>query len=788
MWKNRLPLLQLTKDTKWRYPSFAVLFLVLPQAQARFLNPGETESISPSPTVESWQISPNATLTVNGAQTLDITIEGGTLNVNGGQTRQIEAANGGTVNLDGATVTGTEGFTTLTLANSNANISNSTVSGLQFGLQAVRFTSTETGSLVTLLDSTVQGTSGGAVVTAFSTLNLSNTTIEGTGASSFGLGLLGGQANASAGSKIIGGLNGVTFQPDGDNEQVSKLVLDNSSVEGKTGSAIIADLENNPLGPLIIEARNGSTLKGGNGTILEVAGGAAVNFTVDNSSLQGNVDVESGSPTNVLLRNNASLTGDLLNVADLRLDNQSAFNGNFKGDPAGSARVVLDNGSVFTGGVENVTDFAINHSTWVMTGSNTVNNLTLAGGTVDLAPGPTFYKLDVVNLSGNGTFSMATDFGSRQTDFLNVTGTATGTHELSVSATGSKPADDQPIQVVKVASGDARFSLRNAVDAGAFTYKLFEDDNGWFLRPDAQVSTSTQSVLAIANTAPTIIYAENTLLNTRMGDRRLTGAKPGLWTRTYGNRYSVENAYGDGYSQTQQGLVIGADTALGDSDWLVGGMVGYSKTSLDLKRGSSGTVDSYSVGAYATKFDAQSGFYVDAVTKINRFDNDLKVSMSDGVRTRGGYDNYGLSGSLEVGKQSEFGNGFFWAPFAQVSAAVVSGDHYTLDNGLDVDSELTRSLVAKGGLYAGREIDLGNGQKLQPRLRVAVGHEFIKNNEVSVNDSNFNNDSSTTSVEWAGGVNWALPRGVQLFVEGGSSRSKTVNQDYNVSAGFSVNF
>ncbi|MFJ7796196.1 autotransporter outer membrane beta-barrel domain-containing protein [Pseudomonas sp. NPDC096950] len=780
--------MQLTKDTKWRYPSFAVLFLVLPQAQARFLNPGETESISPSPAVESWQISPDATLTVNGAQTLDITIEGGTLNVNGGQTRQIEAANGGTVNLDGATVTGTDGFTTLTLANSNANISNSTVSGLQFGLQAVRFTSTETGSQVTLLDSTVQGTSGGAVVTAFSTLNLSNTTIEGTGASSFGLGLLGGQANASAGSKIIGGLNGVTFQPDGDNEQVSKLVLDNSSVEGKTGSAIIADLENNPLGSLIIEARNGSTLKGGNGTILEVAGGAAVNFTVDNSSLQGNVDVESGSPTNVLLRNNASLTGDLLNVADLRLDNQSAFNGNFNGDPAGSARVVLDNGSVFTGGVENVTDFAINHSTWVMTGSNTVNNLTLAGGTVDLAPGPTFYKLDVVNLSGNGTFSMATDFGSRQTDFLNVTGTATGTHELLVSATGSKPADDQPIQVVKVASGDARFSLRNAVDAGAFTYKLFEDDNGWFLRPDAQVSTSTQSVLAIANTAPTIIYAENTLLNTRMGDRRLTGAKPGLWTRTYGNRYSVENAYGDGYSQTQQGLVIGADTALGDSDWLVGGMVGYSKTSLDLKRGSSGTVDSYSVGAYATKFDAQSGFYVDAVTKINRFDNDLKVSMSDGVRTRGGYDNYGLSGSLEIGKQSEFGNGFFWAPFAQVSAAVVSGDHYTLDNGLDVDSELTRSLVAKGGLYAGREIDLGNGQKLQPRLRVAVGHEFIKNNEVSVNDSNFNNDSSTTSVEWAGGVNWALPRGVQLFVEGGSSRSKTVNQDYNVSAGFSVNF
>jgi outer membrane autotransporter protein len=159
--------------------------------------------------------------------------------------------------------------------------------------------------------------------------------------------------------------------------------------------------------------------------------------------------------------------------------------------------------------------------------------------------------------------------------------------------------------------------------------------------------------------------------------------------------------------------------------------------------------------------------------------------MSDGVRTKGDYDNYGLSGSLEVGKQNELGGGYFWAPFAQIAAAVVPGEDYTLDNGLDVNSELTRSLAVKGGTYVGSEIDLGNGQKLQPRLRLALGHEFIKNNQVDVNDSRFNNDASTTSVEVAAGLNWALPHGVQLFAEAGTSQSKTVSQDYNVSTGIS---
>ena len=78
------------KKSQW-YSSLALSVLVLPYAQARTLNSGETETITSSSPVESWQVAVDSVLNVNGATTQDITMEGGTLNTNGGVTAQIDA-------------------------------------------------------------------------------------------------------------------------------------------------------------------------------------------------------------------------------------------------------------------------------------------------------------------------------------------------------------------------------------------------------------------------------------------------------------------------------------------------------------------------------------------------------------------------------------------------------------------------------------------------------------------------------------------------------------------------
>lgn len=130
--------------------------------------------------------------------------------------------------------------------------------------------------------------------------------------------------------------------------------------------------------------------------------------------------------------------------------------------------------------------------------------------------------------------------------------------------------------MANIAGRDAQFDLKNGqVDLGALAYKLVREGEGIFLRTDGTTpSTGSQTALAIAGTAPTVIYSEMTTLNTRLGDRRMAGTQPrsrsvaaldsnnqnatsGLWIRTHANQYNVKNAYGDGYKQNQTGVSLG---------------------------------------------------------------------------------------------------------------------------------------------------------------------------------------------------------------------------------------
>lgn len=750
----------------WKLTSIALL-LVSTQAQARNLLPGETETITGPNTPESWGLASGSRLTVNNGQTLGIFATGASLEVNTGTTAEISAHNGSNVALNNALVSTTGFNPALELVNSTATIIDSTLTAEDAALQLVYDVNNPIGSTATVTGSTLQGGTAGALGTSSSILNFTDSTVQGTNANGVGLDLRGAQATATGDTRIIGGLNGVLFQSDGPLNTPGSLSLDNSSVQGISGAAIRVDLANAAATPVTINVLNGSTLSGGNGNILEVGGGATANLTVDQSTLSGDVVVEDGSTASVRLQNGSSLLGNLINVSTLTINNTAQ---------------------------------------WVMTGSNQLNDLSLNGGSVRMGGDQDFYRLDVVNLSGNGSFFMASDLSNGSTDFLNVTGTATGNHQLLVAATGQDPVTPDPLQIGNVAAGDATFSLPNdKVDAGAYTYRLVKEGEGLFLRPDKTTpSTGSKAALAIAGTAPTVLYAEMTTLNTRMGDRRLNSSQPmafangasqasktGMWIRAYGNKYNVANAYGDGYTQSQQGLSIGADAPLpfGDGQWLLGGFGGYSTTKINLKSDSKGEIDSVYLGGYLTWYDAETGYYVDTVAKLNQFDNTANLTLSDGTRTKGDYKNLGLSGSVEVGKHIALQDGFFIEPSAQLNAAVVQGKNYRLDNGLHVKNDETRSLLGKFGIAVGREITLDSGSKLQPRIRTAVSHEFIKSNRVQVNDNDFNNDLSTTSIELVGGVNWALAdKKWQVYGELSTSKGKTVSQEVGGSVGVSYSF
>ncbi|POA30886.1 MULTISPECIES: autotransporter outer membrane beta-barrel domain-containing protein [unclassified Pseudomonas] len=718
--------------------SLALLSLIAPYASAQRLD-GTSLTISAPGVTQDWQLYSNAVLTVDGVSTFDIRAIQSTLNVNSGTTQQISASLGSTVNLVNTTVNAADGQNGVVLVNSVATISDSTINSNRLGIRIARNTTTNTGSTATVTGSTITGGTGGAWVTGLSALNLSNSTLQGTDATSYGLRLTNGSVTASNGSRIIGGQYGVSFTLDTTVDQPGTLVLHKSSAESRTGSAILVDYAGKDSAPTQIDILNGSTLKGGNGIILDVTGKALVNMNVGNSALNGIVQVAGNSTANLNFKQ-GSLTGDVI------------------AESGSTANVQLQQGSLLTGRLENVAALGIDHqSEWAMTGNSQVGDLHTEGTVRFGADHGTDYKqLDVTNLSGDGLFLMRTHFTTGETDLLNAD-YATGDHRLLISSSGVDPASGQRIIVVRIQDGDAQFKLANAdstVDLGTYSYGLTQDTTGknWFLDPSKRtVSPSTRVVSALFGAPLTVLYGEDASLRTRMGEVRFNPGKSGGWSRAFGSKYNVNGDYDNSYRQMQQGFALGVDTALGDGPLLLGVMAGYSQSDLALNHGSSATVDSYFLGGYLTWL-GELGYYVDSTLKLNRLENKADVAMSDGAKSKGDYGNTAVSASVEAGRKIELRNGYFIEPSTRWSTAYIQGKNYGLDNGMEVEGDGTYSLLGKVGVTVGRELQMKNGSTLQPYVRAALAHEFSKSNKYKVNETAFNHDISGSRVEVGAGV------------------------------------
>jgi outer membrane autotransporter protein len=723
----------------------------------------------------SATIVDNTTLDIDSsaASTDYLVRNNGVLNASGANTRSITAQSGSLLNLNGATIVGNNGGDGVTVTSSQATIDQTTVTSDEIGLAVNRSSVAAGGSKVTVSNSQVSGQLIGSQVTGLSSLSLSNTQIMGAASDGIGVNILGGEVSASARTTITGQATGVRMVNDAANVGGPTLSLDNSTVQGVSGSAILVDRGTQAT----IVVSNGSSVLAGNGRLLDVQGSSTASMTVADSTLNGNISVADNSTANLVF-DQGRITGDVLV------------------DGSSTATVTLDNLSQFTGRLDNVDSVNVNsNSNWTLTGNDSIGALGMNGGTVTFgaqgAPG-TYYTLNVGSLSGNGTFAMKGDFASGEHDFLNVIGASAGDFALAVAASGLDAASPQALTLVRTGTLDgANFTLAGdqRVDVGTWSYSLAsrEIEGGakeWFLDPTTEViSPGARSVLALFNTAPTVWYGELSSLRSRMGELRFNGGQAGGWIRTYGNKYNVADGSGVGYQQTQQGLSLGADARLGESQVLVGVLAGTSESDLDLDRGTSGTVKSYYVGSYVTWLDSDTGYYFDGVLKFNRFRNESKVNLSDGSRTKGDYDNWGVGGSAEFGRHIKLANDYFVEPFAQLSAVQIQGKHYTLDNDMDADGDRMRSLLGKAGATFGRNFGFGNGAVAQPYVRAAVAHEFASNNEVKVNNNVFNNDLSGSRAEFGAGVAVAMSERWQVHADLDYAKGEHIEQPYGVNLG-----
>ncbi|YCK88462.1 autotransporter outer membrane beta-barrel domain-containing protein [Pseudomonas sp. D4-18] len=637
---------------------------------------------------------------------------------------------------------------------SDLQIADSTISNDGNGIAVL----VDAGSTATIVDSQLTAPRSGLHVTGGSA-TLSNTTVSGGtfGKYDWGMGIFGGVGNVLAGSYVNGSVNGVSMQftaPTSGEADTShgRLYVNGSVIEGTEGAAIKVEAPGGKPYEADIEIANHSTLRTGNGNLLESVETTKTRFTVDNSVLSGNLVADDVSILNVILQNNAQLTGDIINSNTLAINSGAQ---------------------------------------WQMIGDHAVKSLSMDGGGVRFSEAG-FHTLLLGELSGSGTFGMRVDLDQGVGDLLKVDGEANGDFGLRVRNTGVEVVspDMQPLKIVHTEGGDAQFSLIGGrVDLGAYSYLLEQQGNDWFIVGDGRTtSPSTNTALALYNAAPSIWKSELSTLRTRMGEIR-NGGTSGGWMRAYGNRLNATTGDGIDYRQQTSGLSLGADAPVDVSSGqlLFGVLGGYSKSDLDLSHGTKGEVNSYYVGAYGTWL-LEDGYYLDAVLKLNRFRNKADVAMSDASKAKGDYTNTGIGGSLEFGRHIKLADDYFLEPFAQLSTVVIQGEDYRLNNGLEAKNQHTRSVLGKVGTSAGRNIPLKDGGVLQPYVRVAMAQEFSRNNDVQVNDNRFDNSLFGTRAELGAGVSVSLSERVQVHADFDYMKGKRVEQPWGANVGLRFAF
>jgi len=639
----------------------------------------------------------------------------------------------------------------------NATVGNDKGSGLVLLLTKTDLLSPSTAHIT---DSSITGKNYGMAVGTTGEAWLVNSTVrgmneDGTPASG-GMRLSGGAAHVMGNSHISGDVDGVYIVNGASNiiEQDNHLEIDQSSVNGGTGAAIKVNRLKAGAQPTVAEVTvsNGSTLSSGSGLLVDILGGSTANVEVNNSILTGNFVADDTSTLNTVLRNHGQLNGNIVNGDSVIIDSSGR---------------------------------------WQFAADNRVKSLALDGGSVGFT-GEGFHSLSLGQLSGRGVYDMRINLDNGTGDLLSVNGEATGRYRLRVQNTGLEavPAEFDPLRVVHTESGDAEFGLVGGrADLGVYSYGLERQGTDWFIVGEGkEISPSTQSALALFNTAPTVWNSELTTLRSRMGEVR-GQAQGGGWMRTYGSRFNASLDSGVDYSQKQQGLSFGADAPVpvGNGQLLLGLMGGYSKSDLDIGRGTSGEVDSYYVGAYGTWL-SEGGYYVDGVLKLNQFHNESKVAMSDGTKAKGDYSSKAVGGSLEVGKHITLSDAYFVEPFAQVSSVWIDGSSYTLDNGMQARTRQTQSVLGKVGSTVGRSFAMKDGGVVKPYARLALAQEFSRSNDVSVNGQRFDNDLFGSRAELGAGVSVSLSEHLQVHADFDYMKGEHVEQPWGANVGLRLAF
>lgn len=520
--------------------------------------------------------------------------------------------------------------------------------------------------------------------------------------------------------------------------------LDDSSVWAVKGPAFMVN-----SGTQHIQLRNGSTAGSETGELLTAKKGSDVSLSLNASQAAGTIRAEDNAVVDVALSNGSHLSGAMTNVNSLSLDNTSLYE---------------------------------------MTASSDIKALSMTGGTVKFSVPQEYGTLTLGTLSGNGHFMMNADLLTGESDFLDITGSASGKHTLHVAATGREASSDA-LTLVRTGAGDAEFTLNGGrLDVGAWQQTLVRNGNNWELVQAGSTSASTDALLSMASAPQFIHENELNVLRSRLDDTR---AQPqsGMWGTVLHGRSDIDGAWGSAYRLEQNGMMLGGDkvTSLNAGELTTGAWLSQSTGQVKHARGGQSRVTSYGGGLYAT-LNSANGWYTSGSAQINHFTNKLSARMSDGGTVRTDWNSWGYGLGLEAGRHIALSDATRLTPFAGLDGWMTPSESVKLNNGMMAETGDGRSLQAQAGLRVTTRLEAGEMQ-VMPYATAALSQGLVKNGSTRINETyDFTNDFTGTGGKFTGGFSVMITPSTQVWLDASYAKSEHVESPVVGNVGLRVDF
>nr|WP_269091424.1 autotransporter outer membrane beta-barrel domain-containing protein [Acinetobacter sp. ME22] len=511
----------------------------------------------------------------------------------------------------------------------------------------------------------------------------------------------------------------------------------------------------------------------GNSVINVGSASDATIFTTDGNANVGTINIASGSTLALSDGNSWYASGDFTNNGTITLADTTTSN------------VTVGAGGTFTNaGTIDLTSNAVAGDTFTVNGNYVGNNGSLL--------------LDSV-LGDDASL----------TDKLVITGDASGTTYVTVTnlgGSGSQTVEGLEVIEVDGTSTANAFVQNGRIVAGAYEYSLVQgntsgtDTESWYL--SSKNTSATQTLRPEAGSYLANLAAANTLFEINLQDRFAASKTNSqtVWIKGTTDRTKFKDTTGQISTQTNQSTVqLGVDLVQLDNSqdqhFAAGLMTGYGKATSDSHSSisgyqSTGTVDGYNIGVYATLSGDQanqSNFYVDGWALWNSLN--ARVNGTSLVEEK--YNLSGMSASLETGYAfkvaSNLAYAYFIQPKAQLIWSGIDADEHTETNGTKVVGN-ANNLQSSIGLKA----YMANSSTAQAAtLQPFVEMNWLHNSHpyaISMDDGQVEQDGSKNIAEFKLGVNGQISPNAGVWLNATSQLGSNDYRNYGVKVGFKYSF